>query len=144
MQLCSQMLAPPQSFHWLLMRLCWQILAPAVLAFTPAAVMLADSGAPAVLAGAPLAVVLALLAPPLLSALPLPLSYPCPPPRSPPDPSIVGLLRVAVIIAAEGGRAADGGAGEGAVEQRGAQRPGAGDAVAGIMMEARMTVDQLP
>ena len=57
--LCSQMLAPPQSLHWPLMRLCSQMLVPAVLGPAPDAVMLVDAGSPtAVLAHAPDAVML--------------------------------------------------------------------------------------
>jgi hypothetical protein len=73
--------------------------APAVLAPAPDTVMLADAGAPAVLALVPLAVMLALPAPPLRSALPLPLPPPFPPAsRVPLLHRIVGLLprRVAV------------------------------------------------
>jgi hypothetical protein len=49
------MLAPPQSLHVLLMRLCSHIIKPcfpAVLAPAPAAGMLAEAGASAVLPGA--------------------------------------------------------------------------------------------
>ena len=76
------MLAPPQSLQTLLMLLRWQM--PAVLAFAPDAVMLADAGAPAVLALVLAAIMFALHTALLRCAHPPPLSlllFPaCPPP----------------------------------------------------------------
>ena len=63
----DSVLVSPQSLHWPLWRLCWQVLAPPQsmhLLPGPDAVMLADASAPAVLALVPLEVVLDFLAPP--------------------------------------------------------------------------------
>ena len=106
----DSVLVSPQSLHWPLWRLCWQVLAPPQsmhLLPGPDAVMLADASAPAVLALVPLEVVLDFFAPPRLR---------CAHPLVPVE-GAAGALGVE-----EDGRAADGlaahGAGKGAVEQR--------------------------
>jgi len=55
---CGHLLAP-RTLHVFLWRWCWQKPPPALLAFAPSALVLADARAPALLAFASLALVLA-------------------------------------------------------------------------------------